>query len=180
MTCAISARVSARRLVRRSFRSFRRQSEVGHADTSSRRRTGTPAPIVSSNFCDIVARVLMEKFGSSMRIWLVLLLTVALPLGSRAFEMRSSCYMACAKDAKACHSCCEDKPSCHLTSARALPIAPSTSSAPNSQTDLLLLALPIAVPSLTTLSDSTSGAGFIHELGPPPRDRLAQDCILLL
>ncbi len=122
----------------------------------------------------------MEKLGSSVRIWLVLLLTVALPLDSRAVEVRSSCHMACAKTAKACHSCCENKPSCHLTSARTLPIARSTSSAPNSQADLLLLALPIAVPSLATLSDSTSGAEFIHERGSPPRDQLAQDCILLL
>jgi hypothetical protein len=36
------------------------------------------------------------------------------------------------------------------------------------------------VPSLTTLSDSKSGIEFNYELFPPPRDRLAQDCILLL
>jgi hypothetical protein len=136
--------------------------------------------IVSWNFYDIIGRVLMNNFGSSMRIWLVLLLTVALPLGSRAVTVRSSCHMACARDAKACHSCCADKPSCHLTTSKALPIAPSTSSVPNSQTDLLLLALPLAVPSLTTLSDAKVGAELIHELGAPPRDRLAQDCILLL
>jgi hypothetical protein len=40
--------------------------------------------------------------------------------------------------------------------------------------------LPLAVPSLTTLSDAKLGAELIHELGAPPRDRLAQDCILLL
>ena len=150
-----------------------------YADTPIGRPT-TTTRFVSWNFRGIIARVLMEKLGSNARIWLVSLLTVALPLGSRALEIRSSCHMACAKEAKACHSCCGDTPSCHLTSARALPIAPSTSSAPNSQSDLLLLALPIAVPSLTTLSDLTSGAEFIHELWPPPRDRLAQDCILLL
>jgi hypothetical protein len=122
----------------------------------------------------------MQKLGSSVRIWLVLLLTIALPLGSRAIEVRSSCHLACAKEAKACHSCCGDKPSCHLTSAKALPIAPSPSSTSNLQTELLLLALPLAVPSLTTLSDSKSGAELIHGLGAPPRDLLAQDCILLL
>jgi hypothetical protein len=122
----------------------------------------------------------MQKFSSSVRIWLVLLLTIALPLGSRAVEVRSSCHMACATKAKACHACCGDKASCHLTSSKALPIAPSTSSVPNSQTDLLLLALPLAVPSLSTLSDSKFGAELIHELGPPPRDLLAHDCILLL
>ena len=140
----------------------------------------TTTRFVSCNIRGIIAAVLMEKLGSSARIWLVLLLTVALPLGSRALEIRSSCHMSCAKEAKACDSCCGDKPSCHLTSARALPIAPSTSSTPNSQTDLLLLALPIAIPSLTTLADSTSRAEFIHQLGPPPRDRLGQDRILLL
>src|SRR5258708_12307216 len=104
----------------------------------------------------------MENLGSNARVWLVLLLTVALPLGSRALEIRSSCHMACAKEAKACHSCCGDTPSCHLTSASALPIAPSTSSAPNSQTDLLLFALPIPFPSLPTLSHFTSRPDFIH------------------
>jgi len=144
------------------------------------RRHATTTRIVSSNFCDIVVRALMQKLGSSVRIWLVLLLTVALPLGSRAFEIRSSCYMTCAKAAKACHSCCGDKPSCHLNSSQALPIAPGTSSPPSSQTDSMLLALPLAVPSLTTLPDSKSGAELIHGLGAPPRDLLAQDCILLL
>jgi hypothetical protein len=122
----------------------------------------------------------MQKFDSRVRIWLVLLLTVALPLGSRAIEVRSACYLNCAKEAKACHSCCGDSSSCYLTSAKALPIAPSTSSIANLQTEVLLLALPLAVPSLTTLSDSKSGNEFVHELAPPPRDRLAQDCILLL
>jgi hypothetical protein len=88
--------------------------------------------------------------------------------------------MACAKEAKTCHSCCGEEPSCHLISSQALPIAPGTLSVPNSQTDLLLLVLPFAVPTLTTLSDSQSGAELIYELKPPPRDRLAQDCILLL
>jgi hypothetical protein len=122
----------------------------------------------------------MQKFDSSVRIWLVLLLTVALPLGSRAIEVRSSCHLACAKETKACHSCCGDKPSCHLSPSQALPIAPGTSSLPSSQTDSMLLALPLAVPSLTTLPDSKSGAELIHGLGAPPRDLLAQDCILLL
>jgi hypothetical protein len=122
----------------------------------------------------------MEKFGSSVRICLALWLTIALPLGSRAFEIRSSCHLTCAKEAKACHSCCGDKPNCHLTSSQALPIGPSTSGVPNSQTDLLFLALPVAVPSLATLSDSKSGTELVHKLGAPPRDLLAQDGILLL
>jgi hypothetical protein len=122
----------------------------------------------------------MQKFESSVRIWLVLLLTIALPLGSRAIEVRSSCHLACAKEARACHSCCGERSSCYLASAKALPMAPSTSSMSNLQTDVLLLALPLAVASLATLSDSKSGTEFIHELVPPPRDRLAQDCILLL
>jgi hypothetical protein len=122
----------------------------------------------------------MQKFDSSVRIWLVLLLTIALPLGSRAIEVRSSCHLACAKEAKTCHSCCGNRSGCYLASAKALPIAPSTSTISNLQSDALLLALPRAVPSLTTLSDSKSGTDFIHGLGAPPRDLLAQDCILLL
>jgi hypothetical protein len=122
----------------------------------------------------------MQKFDSSVRIWLVLLLTISLPLGSRAIEVRSSCHLACAEEAKACHSCCGERSSCYLASAKALPIAPSTSSISNLQTDMLQLSLPRAVPSLTTLSDSKSGTEFNYELVPPPRDRLARDCILLL
>jgi hypothetical protein len=40
--------------------------------------------------------------------------------------------------------------------------------------------LPLAVPSLTTLSDSKFGVELIDNLGAPPRDLLAQDCVLLL
>jgi hypothetical protein len=122
----------------------------------------------------------MQKFDSSARIWLVLLLTIALPLGSQAIEVRSSCHLACAKEAKPCHSCCGDRSGCFLASAKALPIAPSTSTISNLRSDVLLLALPRAVPSLITLSDSKSGTEFNYELFPLPRDRLAQDCILLL
>jgi hypothetical protein len=122
----------------------------------------------------------MEKFGSRVRFWLALWLTIALPLGSRAIEVRSSCHMACSKEAQACRSCCEDKSSCRLTSAKALPITPGTSSVPNSQTDLQLLASPTTVLLLTTLSDLKSGSALIRQLGAPPRDLVVQDCILLL
>jgi hypothetical protein len=122
----------------------------------------------------------MQKFDSSVRIWLVLLLTIALPLGSQAIEVHSSCHLACAKEAKTCHSCCGDRSGCFSASAKALPITPSTSTISNLQSDVLLLALPRAVPSLTTLSDSKSGIEFNYELVPPPRDWLSHDCILLL
>jgi hypothetical protein len=118
--------------------------------------------------------------GSSVRIWLALWLTIALPLGSRAVEVRSSCHMACARGDKACHSCCGDKPKCHLTSSTAFPITPGTAGLPNPQTNLLLLVLPSAVQPLVTLSASAPIFEQVRDLGPPPRDLLAQDCILLL
>ncbi len=122
----------------------------------------------------------MRKIGSSVRIWLALCLTIALPLGSRAVEIRSTCHMACAKGAKACHSCCTDKPSCQLTSSTALPVTAGVSSLLDAQANLSLLASPAAVQPLVTLPDSLPAFERNRDLGPPPRDLLAHDCVLLL
>jgi hypothetical protein len=123
---------------------------------------------------------LMRKFGSSARIWLVLWLTLALPFGSRAAEIRSACHMACAKAAKACHSCCGDKPGCHLISSTALPFAPGTANLRNSQSDLVVSALPAAVQPIATLPHFAALFDCYRDPGPPPRDLLAHDCVLLL
>ena len=122
----------------------------------------------------------MCKIDSSVRVWLALLLTIALPLGSRAVEIRSTCHMACARGQKSCHSCCGEKPGCHLVSSVALPVAPGDLGQTSQQQDLLLLASPVWLPPLATLSNRSPAFELVREFGPPPKNVLANDCILLL
>jgi hypothetical protein len=122
----------------------------------------------------------MQKIGSNVRIWLALWLAIALPLGGRAFEMRSTCHMACAKGTKTCHSCCGDKAGCHLATGTALPVSDSTLKLVRQHDSFLLHALPATMSPLTILPDQAPVIKLVRDLGPPPRDLLAKDCVLLI
>lgn len=114
---------------------------------------------------------------SSVRMWLAVWLAIAMPLGIRAAEVSSSCHMARAQGAKACNFRCLDKPICRLSSSTALP--PATASGPNQHTPPPPPARPIWVSPLI-LPDQLSVCALIPDLESPPRDLLADDCILLL
>jgi hypothetical protein len=109
----------------------------------------------------------MRFFGPGLRLWLAAWLALALPLAGYAHPTGVSCRMACARGMKACHACCDQKPACGLTDAKAIPAAPAkavSASAAAPATPLpaasavlpqpLLLLLPLAL-------------GQARDLGPP-------------
>ena len=109
----------------------------------------------------------MRFFCPSLRLWLAAWLALALPLAGYAHPRGVSCRMACARAVKGCHACCGQKPSCGLTAAKALPVAPAkavSASAPAPDTPLpaaSAVLLPPGPPLLPTAS------GQPHDLGPP-------------
>jgi hypothetical protein len=88
--------------------------------------------------------------------------------------------MDCAKGVKTCDSCCGDKSGCHLTTATALPVSSSTFKLAPQHETLLLYALPVTMPPLTILPNQVPGVQLVRDQGPPPRDLLANDCVLLI
>ena len=116
-----------------------------------------------------------------MRFWLVAWLALALPLVGYAHPSGVSCQMACAQGMKGCHPCCDQKPGCGFTAAKAIPAAPAkavsaSTAAPDTPLPTASVVLLHPVPPLLPPSSSQP-----HDLGPPRVINVqAAHCVRLL
>jgi hypothetical protein len=67
-----------------------------------------------------------------------------------------------------------------LATAIALPVSFSTFRLAPQHETLLLYALSVTMPPLTILPNQVPGVKSVRDEGPPPRDLLTNDCVLLI
>ena len=109
----------------------------------------------------------MLFFGPGLRFWLAAWLALALPLAGYAQPAGVACQMACARGMKGCHACCDQKPGCGFTAAKAIPAAPAkavsaSAAAPDAPLPAASVALLQPLPLLLP-----PAAGQARDLGPP-------------
>jgi hypothetical protein len=121
----------------------------------------------------------MISFGPRLRLWLTAWLALALPMAGYARTLGFSCRMACAHEAKACHSCCGEKPGCGIADAKAIPAVPAKAVAASASTPDV--AVPCSVLLRVFLPLLPAAFDQVRDLGPPRViDFQVAHCIRLL